>query len=147
MRTIGRKRSTECDEFVILGHGFLKKWVTHETEDAAPEAVLGRANGHSMTMANLWYALRTLTGANRRARSAAQLLDDVVDAQLESLPQMSPNARRRSAEHLAQLVMLAQDYRYFAAGWISDRELRSRANATLTRIELIRTRPVEQLVE
>jgi hypothetical protein len=36
------------------------------------------------------------------------------------------------------LVMLAQDYRYYAQGWINRRELRHRAERALTDLDVLR---------
>jgi hypothetical protein len=83
----------------------------------------------------------------RRALSSARLLDEVVDNQVSLLPRLPEGARSRAGEHLAELVMLAQAYRHYAAGWISGRELRRRGKATLARLELVRDPLLEQLTE
>jgi hypothetical protein len=75
------------------------------------------------------------------------MLDDVVDAQVALLPQLSDETRRQSAEYLAELVMLAQSYRHFAFGWISRRELERRGSETVRRLEAIRPLTLEQLTE
>jgi len=78
--------------------------------------------------------------SRRRAKQAlesARVLDEVVAAQLRLVPGLDDAARRRAADHLAELVLLAQANRYFAAGWISRRELDERgARAMRTLAEL-----------
>ncbi|MGP4018577.1 hypothetical protein [Saccharopolyspora sp. 5N708] len=69
-----------------------------------------------------------------RARRCAQVLDEVVNSQVELLPQLPVEMRQRCADHLAELVLLGQAYRHFAAGWISHRELEHRGQATLRRL-------------
>jgi len=72
-------------------------------------------------------------GVGRRqvaAREAA-FLDELVDAQLEFIGQLPMHRREELAEALALLVMLAQDHRYRAQGWISRRELRHRIGRAL----------------
>ncbi|GAA0508292.1 hypothetical protein GCM10011581_19760 [Saccharopolyspora subtropica] len=82
-----------------------------------------------------------------RALRSAQLLDDVVDAQVETLPQLPDELRRRHADHLAELVLLAQSYRHYAAGWISRRELDKRGRAALRRMEQCGYVPLVQLTD
>ena len=78
----------------------------------------------------------------RRALRAARLLDQVVDRQLPLLAGLSERGRRRSADYLAELVMLAQAYRHYAQGWIDHRELEHRGQATMRRLyELRHPRP------
>lgn len=74
----------------------------------------------------------------RRAKRSAELLDEVVDAQLPLLSALSEDGRRRSADYLAELVMLAQAYRHYAAGWIDRRELERRGSAAVTRLNALR---------
>ena len=74
---------------------------------------------------------------SRRALQAAEMLDEVVDSQLPLVTELSEESRRRSAEYLSELVMLAQDYRHFAAGWIDQAELERRGNATVARLEVL----------
>lgn len=79
----------------------------------------------------------------RRARQAlenARLLDQIVDSQLPLLPGLPEAGRRRSAGYLAELVMLAQDYRHYAAGWIDRAELADRGRATAGRLDRYRQR-------
>lgn len=83
----------------------------------------------------------------RKALRSARMLDDVVDAQVALLPQLSDETRRQSAEYLAELVMLAQAYRHFAVGWISRRELERRGRQVVERLEAIRPLTFEQLTE
>ncbi len=91
-------------------------------------------------------ALR-MTWRGRRALRSAQVLDDVVDAQVVLLPYLPEPDRQRSADYLAELVTLSQAYRHFAARWISRRELQRRARASLGRLEAIRRSRMEQLTE
>jgi hypothetical protein len=78
-------------------------------------------------------------GVGRRqvaAREAA-FLDGLVDAQLEFIRQLPMHRRAELAEALALLVMLAQDHRYRAQGWISRRELRHRIGRALAGLDAL----------
>ncbi|HWE89680.1 MAG TPA: hypothetical protein VG317_09500 [Pseudonocardiaceae bacterium] len=80
-----------------------------------------------------------LTGRRaRRALHAAATLDQVVDSQLPLLVGLPERSRRRSANYLAELVMLAQSYRHYAAGWIDRRELEQRSHQTMLTLERLR---------
>lgn len=81
----------------------------------------------------------------RRALRTAQLLDEVVDSHLPWLPGLPEEHRRRSADYLAELVMLAQAYRYYAVGWIDRAELDRRGRATLARLDQLRRERDAQL--
>ncbi|GAB3674535.1 hypothetical protein [Saccharopolyspora tripterygii] len=70
-----------------------------------------------------------------RALASARLLDEIVDDHLQSMRQLPPDVREPYADHLAELVMVAQAYRHYAAGWISRRELQRRARAALRRMD------------
>ncbi|WP_189058200.1 hypothetical protein [Longimycelium tulufanense] len=88
----------------------------------------------------------------RRALRAAQLLDRVVDSQLPVVAALPETTRWHSADYLAELVMLAQAYRHYAAGWIDRRTLDERARATVARLDQLRrsrpaASPPEQLTE
>ncbi|WP_436493042.1 hypothetical protein [Actinokineospora sp. HUAS TT18] len=84
-----------------------------------------------------------LGGGARRALSAARALDDVVADQLSVISRLPEDSRRRGADYLAELVMLAQAYRHFANGWIGRRELERRARQTTERLaEMRRNRPI-----
>lgn len=74
----------------------------------------------------------------RRAQRSAELLDEVVDAQLPVLSSLTEDSRRRAADYLAELVMLAQAYRHYAAGWIDRRELEHRGNDAVGRLNAMR---------
>jgi hypothetical protein len=90
--------------------------------------------------------LNKTVGDGRRARRAlrsAQVLDEVVEAQLALVSRLPEDSRRRAADYLAELVMLAQSYRHFAAGWITRRELERRGATTMERLTELR-RPYEQ---
>lgn len=74
----------------------------------------------------------------RRALRAARMLDEVVDTQLPFLARFDEQRRRRSAEHLAELVKLAQDYRCFANGWIDAKELERRGQDAMAAMDRLR---------
>jgi hypothetical protein len=76
----------------------------------------------------------------RRALDSARVIDDVVNGQLMLVSGLSEGGRRRAADFLAELVMLAQAYRHFAAGWITHRELERRGLETMRRLSAIRQR-------
>lgn len=71
---------------------------------------------------------------SRRALRAASILDEVVDSQLPLLAGLPESSRRRSANYLAELVMLAQAYRHYAAGWIDRKELTARSESAVRRL-------------
>ncbi|GGP38037.1 hypothetical protein GCM10010185_06810 [Saccharothrix coeruleofusca] len=66
------------------------------------------------------------------------MLDQVVDTQLPLLASFDEQRRRRSADYLAELVKLAQDYRYYANGWIDGRELDRRGRRVVTQLTHLR---------
>ena len=74
----------------------------------------------------------------KRALRSAQVLDEVVAAQLALVSRLPEDSRRRAADYLAELVMLAQSYRHFAAGWITRRELERRGTVTMERLAELR---------
>jgi hypothetical protein len=76
----------------------------------------------------------------RKALHAATMLDEIVDSQLPLLAGLPEASRRRSASYLAELVMLAQDYRHYAAGWIDRGELDDRSQRTMGRLNNFRHR-------
>jgi hypothetical protein len=78
-------------------------------------------------------------GARRRHAVAqeAAFLDGLVNAQLEFIRQLPAHQREELAEALAVLVMLAQDHRYRAQGWISRRELRHRISRALAHLDAL----------
>jgi len=63
------------------------------------------------------------------ATATAELLDRIVDRDLELVRALPVYQRTRPAEKLAAMVLLAQAYRHYAAGWIGRRELRTRSRA------------------
>ncbi|WP_233159594.1 hypothetical protein [Actinophytocola xanthii] len=86
----------------------------------------------------------------RRALAAARMLDQVVATQLPLVGGLPEASRHRTADFLAELVLLSQAYRHHAAGWISRRELADRGAAAVSRIEVIRGRssvPTGQFTE
>ncbi len=84
-----------------------------------------------------WHRFRSLR-RGRTARREAEFLDDLVEAELVFLRQLPMHLRDGPADALGVLVMLAQDYRYYAQGWISRRELRHRAEVALTDLDVLR---------
>ncbi|WP_367133788.1 hypothetical protein [Saccharothrix sp. HUAS TT1] len=82
----------------------------------------------------------------RRALRAAHVLDRVVDTQLPLLAAFDEQRRRRSADYLAELVKLAQDYRCFANGWIDAKELERRGQDTVAELTRLRQDPSARLV-
>jgi hypothetical protein len=68
------------------------------------------------------------------------MLDEVVDSQLALLAGLPEASRRRSANYLAELVMLAQAYRHYAAGWLDRRELEQRSQVAVGRLDRHRHR-------
>ncbi|GAA2665726.1 MULTISPECIES: hypothetical protein [Actinosynnema] len=83
----------------------------------------------------------------KRALDAARMLDEVVDTQLPLLASFDEERRRRSADYLAELVKLAQDYRYFANGWIDARELDRRGQEALVVLGKFRNDPTARLAQ
>ena len=80
-------------------------------------------------------------GALRRRRMAwleADFLNDLVDAELTFMRQLPVHLRDGPTDALAILVMLAQDYRHYAQGWINRRELRHRTERALTDLDVLR---------
>ncbi|GAA1266738.1 hypothetical protein GCM10009634_07580 [Saccharothrix xinjiangensis] len=82
----------------------------------------------------------------RRALKAARMIDEVVDTQLPLLASFDEERRRRSADYLAELVKLAQDYRYFANGWIDAAELDRRGRHAVTQLTELRANPSRRLI-
>ena len=76
----------------------------------------------------------------RRALDSARVLDEVVANQLALVSRLPEDGRRRAADFLAELVMLAQAYRHYAAGWIGRRELERRGMDTMRTLAAIRAR-------
>ncbi|MDQ4011706.1 MAG: hypothetical protein M3228_13700 [Actinomycetota bacterium] len=87
-----------------------------------------------------WNCFRSLR-RSRTARLEAEFLDDLVEAELVFLRQLPMHLRHGPADALAVLVMLAQDYRHYAQGWINRRELRHRAERALTDLDVLRQVP------
>lgn len=86
---------------------------------------------------------RSRLGRLRRSRTArwdADFLDGLVDTELEFVRRLPVHLRARPAEMLAVLVMLAQDHRHYAQGWISRRELHRRADEALQELDAMRRR-------
>ncbi|WP_285610774.1 hypothetical protein [Actinokineospora globicatena] len=75
----------------------------------------------------------------RRALASARALDQAVNSQLACVARLPEDARRRSADHLAELVTLAQAYRAYARGWISYRELENRGRIATARLSHLRS--------
>lgn len=82
----------------------------------------------------------------RRSSTAlleADFLDRLVDIELEFIRRLPVHLRSRPAEALAVLVILAQDHRHYAQGWISRRQLRSRAERALAELDRLRSAMTE----
>lgn len=73
--------------------------------------------------------VRPVWGA-RRARSAADFIDALVDSELELLAMLPVHRRTKPAEVLTVLVILANSYRAFGRNEIDKVELRSREHQT-----------------
>ncbi|MDQ2583109.1 hypothetical protein CKY47_03720 [Saccharothrix yanglingensis] len=82
----------------------------------------------------------------KRALRSARMLDEVVDTQLPLLASFDEQRRRRSADYLAELVKLAQDYRYYANGWIDARELERRGRSAMSVLTRLREDPSNHAV-
>jgi len=77
----------------------------------------------------------------RRALDSARLLDQMVADHMPLMARLSDEAsRHRTADFLAEIVLLSQAYRHHAAGWISRREFERRGEGHLSRIAVIRRR-------
>jgi hypothetical protein len=74
----------------------------------------------------------------RRALCTAAAIERLVDDRVTGLRDLPEDSRRRHADHLAELVMLAEAYRGFGRGWIGKRELDRRAAATTRRLTALR---------
>lgn len=85
--------------------------------------------------------LRGLLGGWRRTQQAlraAATLDQVVDSQLPLMVNLPERSRRRRADYLAELVLLSEAYRHYAAGWIDRRELERRCQQTVVQLDQLR---------
>lgn len=71
----------------------------------------------------------THCGARLRAAATAELLDRLVDSDLVLVRALPVDQREQAAGRLLELVLLAQSYRHYAAGWIGRRQLYRRARA------------------
>ena len=91
-------------------------------------------------MAHLTSRAFSRTRRARRALDSARVLDEVVANQLTLLSRLPEDGRRRAADFLAELVMLAQAYRHYAAGWISRGELERRGLNAMRNLAAIRAR-------
>jgi hypothetical protein len=81
----------------------------------------------------------------RTARLEADFLDRLVNAELEFVRRLPVHLRSKPAEALAVLVMLAQDHRYYAQGWISRRTLRARAERAIIELDWLRAATASEL--
>ncbi len=75
--------------------------------------------------------------SRRTVAHDAEFLDGVVDTQLDFIRQLPMHQRDELAEALAVLVLLAQDHRFRARGWISRRELRARTDRALANLDAL----------
>ncbi|HEX2300847.1 MAG TPA: hypothetical protein VHH34_20455 [Pseudonocardiaceae bacterium] len=101
---------------------------------------LGRPTGAPRTRNHFAVVRR-----GRTARLEADFLDRLVDAELEFIRRLPVHLRGKPAEALAVLVMLAQDHRHYAQGWISRRTLRRRAERAVADLTLLRAATAEEL--
>ncbi|MFY9805917.1 MAG: hypothetical protein WCC38_07105 [Pseudonocardiaceae bacterium] len=67
----------------------------------------------------------------------ADFLDGLVDAQLDLITALPMPQRDDLAEALGVLVLLAQDHRHCAQGWITRRELRRRIGRALASLDAL----------
>jgi hypothetical protein len=93
-------------------------------------------------VARLSGAAFSRTRRAKRALDSARVLDEVVANQLALVSRLPEDGRRRAADFLAELVMLAQAYRHYAAGWISRRELERRGLNSMRTLADIRSRRI-----
>lgn len=77
-------------------------------------------------------------GRSVRALRSARILNEVVETQLPLISNLPADSRRRASDYLAELVMLSQAYRHYAAGWISRRELERRGVVAMERMSTLR---------
>lgn len=87
-----------------------------------------------------WSHFRSLR-RRRMAQQEAEFLDSLVNDELEFVNRLPVGMRDRPADALAVLVMLAQDYRHYAQGWISRHELKHRAEGALIDLNTLRQVP------
>lgn len=78
------------------------------------------------------------------AQLEADFLSRLVDVELEFIRRLPVHLRSKPAEALAVLVMLAQDHRYYAQGWISRRRLRDRVQRALVELDVLREATIEE---
>ena len=95
--------------------------------------------GQQVELPRTWNRFGSLR--RRTARLEADFLDDLVDAELTFMRQLPVHLRDGPTDALAVLVMLAQDYRHYAQGWINRRELRHRAERALADLDVLRQVP------
>ncbi|OLR95550.1 hypothetical protein [Actinokineospora bangkokensis] len=84
------------------------------------------------------FALPSKAVRRRRALCTAAAIDRLVDDRVAGVRGLPEADRRRHAEHLAELVALAQAYRHFGKGWIGKRELDRRSAAATRRLTALR---------
>ncbi|MCP2332927.1 hypothetical protein [Actinoalloteichus caeruleus] len=95
-----------------------------------PEAVVNGQSRLPWSAWNVWSAWR--------ARRTARALDRIVRGQLPLVRRLDQPGAHRTADYLAEIVLLAQAYRNFADGWIDRTELDRRGRRCLARIEALR---------
>ncbi|EWC58328.1 hypothetical protein UO65_6394 [Actinokineospora spheciospongiae] len=74
----------------------------------------------------------------RRALATASSIERLVGDRVGQVRDLPEDARGRHADHMAELVLLAQAYRHFGRGWISKRELDRRAAAATRELTRLR---------
>ncbi|WP_235926158.1 hypothetical protein [Actinokineospora pegani] len=73
-----------------------------------------------------------------RALATAAAIERLVDDRVAAVHGLPEESRGRHADHLAELVFLAEAYRAFGKGWLGKRELDRRAAAASRRLNALR---------
>lgn len=127
------RRSSRADTVAFCAGA---RWLT-----LAPGLTMVQATGLSQAVHMVAWQDRFRWRRHRAVAREALFLDSVVDDQLEVIRQLPMHQRDGLAEALAVLVMLAQDHRYCAQGWISRRELRHRAGRAIADLDALLQSP------
>jgi hypothetical protein len=98
----------------------------------------GQSGGIPTRQAGLPRAWHRFRWRHRRVMEReAAFLDGVVSTQLEFIRTLPMSQRDELAGALTVLVMLAQDHRHCAQGWISRRALRHRVEHALSGLDAL----------
>ncbi|WP_424183666.1 hypothetical protein ACOBQX_16960 [Actinokineospora sp. G85] len=73
-----------------------------------------------------------------RALATAIAIERLVDDRVAAVLSLPEESRGRHADHLAELVFLAEAHRAYGKGWLSKRELDRRSAATSRRLHALR---------